>query len=201
MFGLKPKVSLLLSYCSFNLYPPQSYGLLRKPTTFAKRFWRFLQLPPPNLTFIKCKTVFIGGRKAVFIESSYCALEGFLAHAEAFADVVGVAVVAVGKVVGRHIAEFFEELVGEVAEASFADALEREVEFAVGTNVYNGGVVDVAGVRLGLEYLVVVDESRAAVVGDDFEAKGRFLLYDDFHFLSAMVFAGLCRLEIAFHFG
>lgn len=194
MFGLKLKVSLFLSYYSFNSYPPQSYALPRKPATFTKYFWWFLQIPPPNLTFIKCKTIFRGGRKAVFIESSYCALEGFLAHAEAFADVVGIAAVAVGKMMGRLIAEFVEELVGEVAEASFADALEREVEFAVGTNVYNGGVVDVAGVRLGLKYLVVVDESGAAVVCDDFEAKGRFLLYDDFHFLSAVVFAGLCRL-------
>ena len=89
--------------------------------------------------------------------------------------------------VGPGSAEFVEKYFGEVAETRFADALEREVEFAVGTHGDNCGREYVAGMGLGFENLVVVNHSGAAVVGYDFKTEGRFLLDDDFYFLTAMI--------------
>ena len=122
----------------------------------------------------------------LLIQSAYGAFEGFFAYSEAFFDFVGRA--AVGKWQGASgSAEFVEKYFGEVSETRLADALELEVEFAVGTHGDNCGREYVAGMGLGFENLVVVNHSGAAVVGYDFKTEGRFLLDDDFYFLTAMI--------------
>ena len=70
-----------------------------------------------------------------FIQGAHGALEGFLAHTEALLNILG------GRTVGKGqsaagLLQFVQQLIGKIAEASFANALQREVELAVGAHIY-----------------------------------------------------------------
>ena len=135
-----------------------------------------------------------------FIQGAHGALEGFLAHTEALLNILGGRTVSKGQS-ASGLLQFVQQLVGKIAEASLANALQREVELAVGAHINHGGGQHIASMGFGLEYLVVVNESRTAVIGHHLEAEGCFLLYYDLHFLSAVVVGGPCGLQVALHLG
>ena len=142
------------------------------------------------------------GDESLLVERAEGALEGFLAHSESGAYVVGGGIVSEGEPVAGCGLQLLEQLVGKVAETAFADALDGEVKLAVGAHLHDGGGEHVAGMGgLLLEDLVVVELSGAAVVGNDLESEGRFLLHDGFHFLSAVVVERGGGLEVALHLG
>ena len=138
----------------------------------------------------------------MLVEGAEGSLEGFLADAETVTDVVGRGGVGEGQTASGRFTEGIEEVVGEITETAFTDALDGEVHLAVRTYLDNGHVEHVTCVGgLGLEDLVIVEQTGTAVVGNHLEAQRRLLLHDGFEFLSAVVLKGCGGLEIALHFG
>ncbi len=136
----------------------------------------------------------------VFIERAHGSLEGFLAHTKALLNVGGRGLVGEGQT-SVSLLKLVAQLVGKVAEAALANALQRKVEFTVGANVDHSGSEHIAGMRLLLKNLIVVDKAGTAVIGNHLEAKGRFLLHNHFHLLTSMILGGQSALQIALHFG
>ena len=136
----------------------------------------------------------------LFVERADGAFERLLRHFETFGDGFRLTAVGEGQEASRF-AQCIEEHVGKIAETPFADALQTDVEAAVGAQLHDRSFQHLPAARQTVVGFARIDEAGVGIVHDHLHAQGRTLPSQELNRAPTVVIARRCGTEIAIHLG